>query len=349
MEKEKLAIEKLITLCRGVEHGSEDFVSHCLGVYNILKEMQAPLHICLSGLYHSIYGTEYFKNNSCPSRENIVDIIGEEAENLVHTFCTIPNRNIDLLKNKLKFDERKHKDLCFIELANLTNQSKYINDNLLEELIYQYQQVLLQGKQFDGEDKIHNFIEVYDNFFATSELDWLNTYCLNANYNCEHSSSPLGHERDSRFSSNLSRVDFINLNLERVLQKIRQELKFDFFIGKYYLNHYSLFTSTARHTDSSFPNTFTILIFCNKYWEESWGGELKIYSENSKFNSCLNFEPGRIVLFDSRIEHKVLPLTMSAKKDRFTLALKCSNVEGLNNLIDMYGSENIVKIGDTDA
>ena len=34
-----------------------------------------------------------------------------------------------------------------------------------------------------------------------------------------------------------------------------------------------------------------------------------------------------------------MPLTHAAKKDRFTIAVKCSNIEGLQNLISMYGDE----------
>ena len=67
----------------------------------------------------------------------------------------------------------------------------------------------------------------------------------------------------------------------------------------------------------------TILIFANKYWEESWGGELKIYEDqNSIVNRVIDFVPGRIIIFDSKIEHKVLPLTPCAKNDRFSLAIK---------------------------
>ena len=98
-------------------------------------------------------------------------------------------------------------------------------------------------------------------------------------------------------------------------------------------------TSTGRHTDSALPNTFTILIFCNKYWEEPWGGELKIYKDKSKTHSIIDYVAGRVVVFDSRIEHKVMPLTHAAKKDRFTIAVKCSNIEGLQHLISMYGDE----------
>ena len=37
------------------------FYDHCYGVYSFLKERALPEYVCLAGLYHSIYGTEYFK------------------------------------------------------------------------------------------------------------------------------------------------------------------------------------------------------------------------------------------------------------------------------------------------
>ena len=69
-------------------------------------------------------------------------------------------------------------------------------------------------------------------------------------------------------------------------------------------------TSTSKHTDSALPNTFTILIFCNKYWEEPWGGELKIYKDKSKTHSIIDYVSGRVVIFDSRIESSLYILKL---------------------------------------
>jgi SM-20-related protein len=93
----------------------------------------------------------------------------------------------------------------------------------------------------------------------------------------------------------------------------------------FYINHYPQVSYVNRHIDAAFPGCLTIIFFCNKYWDETWGGELKIYEENSTVHRVVDFVPGRIVVFDSQIEHKVMPLTPFAQTDRFTLAIKVFN------------------------
>ena len=34
-------------------------------------------------------------------------------------------------------------------------------------------------------------------------------------------------------------------------------------------------------------------------WDESWGGELKIYEENGPVHKVVDYAPGRIIVFDS--------------------------------------------------
>lgn len=345
MKSEQDCIEFLIKNCLGVEHGRDYYISHCLGVYTFLKQLSAPTEVCLAGLFHSIYGNEFFDPNLNLTRELVKEYIGERSEDLSYTFCNLENRDIAILKNTNNFDERKRKDLLFINYANLVDQSWSISDTVLDNLILEYQTALSSDNQINI-GATNKSIEIYDDLINNSDLDWLHTFCLNASYKCEHSSSPLGHEKDSRFSSRMNIDEVKSSGVFQIVKRISESLGQTLYIGNCYINHYQLMTSTARHTDSSFQNTFTILIFCNKYWEESWGGELKMYEENSKIHKVIDYFPGRVILFDSRIEHKVLPLTHSAKKDRFTIAVKCSNIEGLANLSNMYGEANIVKVSD---
>lgn len=347
MKSEQECIEYLIELAGDIEHGEYYYTSHCLGVYTFLKQMQSPVEVCLAGLYHSIYGTQYFDPNLEVSRSTITDLIGERAEDLVYTLCSIDDRDVTVLKNINNYSERKYKDLSYICYANLLDQAQtLVNDQSLKALIKEYE-VLISNNfsnstvDLGTDEKI---FKIFDNILTNSEIDWLHSFCLNANYKCEHSSSPFGYERDSRFASNISKKQLQDTGILNTISKLSSELGVKLYIGKSYINHYQLMTSTERHTDSSFGNNFTILIFCNKYWEETWGGELKIYEENSNIHKIVDYVPGRILFFDSRIEHKVMPLTHAAKKDRFTIAVKCSNIEGLNNLISMYGNDSILEI-----
>jgi hypothetical protein len=100
----------------GVTHGGRPFFAHLKGVHDFLVDWGNPEHVCLAGLYHSIYGTQYFKHRTL-DRDNVVDrcmlrgLIGLHAENLVLRFCVDDHR---------KFTDR---ELLEIEAANLIEQN----------------------------------------------------------------------------------------------------------------------------------------------------------------------------------------------------------------------------------
>ena len=72
-------------------------------------------------MFHSIYGTDYYEFNEQITREKVISLIGEQAEQLVHFFCSLPERNIQILQHK--FDKRLQRDLYIIEYANLLELS----------------------------------------------------------------------------------------------------------------------------------------------------------------------------------------------------------------------------------
>lgn len=337
MKSEQECIEYFVSSFLDEQHGNDYFIAHCMGVYTILKQMGSPLEICIAGLYHSVYGTEHFTPVTRLTKHTVKEYIGERSEDLVSTFCSLKDRDISILKNLNNYDERKRKDLLYINYANLMDQSQSLDNPKLKSLLTEYQSALSSTSPVFNDTK--NIIEIYDDLISSSDLDWMHTYCLNSQFTCGHASNPLGYERDSRFSSQITNNNLESSGVLSVVKLVSEQLKQKLYIGNCYINHYQLMTSTSKHTDSALPNTFTILIFCNKYWEEPWGGELKIYKDKSKTHSIIDYVSGRVVIFDSRIEHKVMPLTHAAKKDRFTIAVKCSNIEGLQNLISMYGDE----------
>ena len=74
-----------------------------------------------AALFHSIYGTDYYEFNEQITREKVISLIGERSEQLVHFFCSLPERNIQILQHK--FDKRLQRDLYIIEYANLLELS----------------------------------------------------------------------------------------------------------------------------------------------------------------------------------------------------------------------------------
>ena len=75
-------------------HSGGALIDHLRGSYEFLKSWGNPEHVCLAGLFHSIYGTQSYKTQSASfeDREVIRRVIGKEAEQLAFLFCVTKRR-----------------------------------------------------------------------------------------------------------------------------------------------------------------------------------------------------------------------------------------------------------------
>jgi SM-20-related protein len=104
----------------GIPHSSTDLFHHLYNTAMTIESMKGvPHHIINAGLYHSIYGTEYFDPELEVTKEEVIEQIGEKAENLVHLFCTLKNRYDSILNNTGNWDAETHFGLLLLELANM--------------------------------------------------------------------------------------------------------------------------------------------------------------------------------------------------------------------------------------
>lgn len=80
-----------------IPHSDTRFLSHLIGVYRDLRAWGAEEHVCLAGLFHSIYGTEMFQGFSLPlsERGTIRELIGERAERLAYVNCALTRESLD--------------------------------------------------------------------------------------------------------------------------------------------------------------------------------------------------------------------------------------------------------------
>jgi hypothetical protein len=80
-----------------LEHDSHvPFLSHLIGTRRVLGSWGARDALCDAGLFHSVYGTEYFEPARTPEREAVVAVIGAEAERVAWLWCEIRRSTIDL-------------------------------------------------------------------------------------------------------------------------------------------------------------------------------------------------------------------------------------------------------------
>lgn len=79
---------------REIWHKHGTFYDHLLGVWRILAAWRQPPDVCRLGLMHSVYSNSFvrmkvFDGELAAGRDAVRRLIGEEAERLVHLFCTI--------------------------------------------------------------------------------------------------------------------------------------------------------------------------------------------------------------------------------------------------------------------
>jgi hypothetical protein len=119
-------VEFILNKTKEVPHSGKTFFDHLYAVMKILEDLGAPKDVAAAGLYHSVYGTEFFKSEVCSTvtRAEVKKLIGKYAEELAHTFCSLTGRLETLLTNSNRYSVKKNKDLLWIEYANLKEQNK---------------------------------------------------------------------------------------------------------------------------------------------------------------------------------------------------------------------------------
>jgi hypothetical protein len=103
-------------------HSKRGLFDHLLGTRQLLVDWGARPEVCDAGLFHSVYGTEYYELAAIPlsMRAEVRQLIGEEAELLAWLFCTM--RRGTLLDQNLGRDgERNVQDRLTGEWLPLTD------------------------------------------------------------------------------------------------------------------------------------------------------------------------------------------------------------------------------------
>ena len=99
-----------------IKHRNQSLLEHLIGVRDILKKWGVPEYVQDGGLFHSVYGTTYFKPQMTTDRDAVRYLIGKKAEELAYWFCFLDSprsQRISILEN-----EQLKKDLLLIDKAN---------------------------------------------------------------------------------------------------------------------------------------------------------------------------------------------------------------------------------------
>lgn len=111
----------------GIEHYGRRLQEHLIGTHDLLAAWGNPDHVCLAGLFHSVYGTKTFRSSALTtdSRNDVRTLIGERAESLVHAFGMSDRKRL-LLENR---------STPFLWIDHRTGERNEISGVVLNELV----------------------------------------------------------------------------------------------------------------------------------------------------------------------------------------------------------------------
>ena len=104
-----------------VPHSSRTLLDHLIGTHDILQGWGKEQIVLDAGLFHSVYGTAKFMPNKglVDNRQVIIDLIGDQAEEIVYWFCILVFPRIPEME---KFKDPLKSHLLAVERANLLEQ-----------------------------------------------------------------------------------------------------------------------------------------------------------------------------------------------------------------------------------
>ncbi len=122
-----------------IEHTEKGYLAHAIGIHNDLKSWGCDDEVCRAGMYHSIYGTEFFQRFTFPveRRDEVRQIIGERAERLAYCNCAMDRGSFDaaverdeppyrfrdrLTGEEIELSAKDFNDLCTIHLCDWLEQ-----------------------------------------------------------------------------------------------------------------------------------------------------------------------------------------------------------------------------------
>jgi hypothetical protein len=131
-------------------HSSRTLNDHLKGTYQLLKLWGNTKSVCFAGLFHSVYGTNYFKTKTLEitERKKIITLIGRKAERLVYLFCLLKEesffKNAEIRNNYIiqlqngeciEIKLSVYKNLVEIAYANFIEQFPHIKDRLSKAIL----------------------------------------------------------------------------------------------------------------------------------------------------------------------------------------------------------------------
>jgi len=270
--------------CDKILHSKSNFLSHLINTFNLLKKWKQHEDLCFAGMFHNIYGNKYFNADLNVSREDIKNLIGENAEELVFKFTSTERE---------KIAETKNKDLIILAAANEYEQNPIfkIEDNLYDKITSQ---------------NIENYF-----FNVPWKFDGRNLTDISRKWDYHLN---LKESIECRFLEvNNVLLKKYHLNDLFTLKRTYASANTYGFAGEYHIDDGA----------KDYNEIITIMYYLNSSWDLSYGGETFFLNQNKdEIVSAVVPKPARAVIFDGFIPHGPKPLSKIYNGLRMVLTFK---------------------------
>ena len=131
--------------------------------------------------------------------------------------------------------------------------------------------------------------------------------------------------------------------INNVRDSIQEVIPYKIRMHRAWFNGHTYGLGDGIHRDSKDENIInkfpglTIVGFVNKFWEPDWDGDIKLYRENGEVMKSISPQPGRLVAFDPRLQHKGESPNRFCTSLRMTLAWHCIVAGGMKEVEETNG------------
>lgn len=163
-------------------------------------------------------------------------------------------------------------------------------------------------------------IDIYDDVFP-SYLRSHHIFCAQeSRYELGASSSFVQWQNNRTFFRSSYSHDDLN-NFRFVNDELFSKLQ-NYDVHNCWILASSPLSSYYYHVDTSDENMISILYYVNTRWDRNWGGETLFANDDGECEIAVEYKPGRVVIFDSMIEHKPSAISMDADEFRFIFVMQ---------------------------
>lgn len=152
-----------------IPHTDKPFLAHLISVYRDLERWGGSLPLCRAGMFHSIYGTEKFRNFSISidQRPRVQELIGEQGESLAFWNCFMDRTAWDTIF----IDQTGERQLVNRETAEVYALSQEEFDELTTLQICDWLEQVPRSQEWDYRRDAYRQMALHTGGIAIEEYD----------------------------------------------------------------------------------------------------------------------------------------------------------------------------------